>query len=274
MATQTFACPACGSHKTLDNPQPGEKLHCTCGMSFPASPVFAVATAARGNRMSGTGWAIGVAAALLIGSAAAAAWLMSRPQAHPPDQSNGQVAVGPTQGPDQNPTPPDRPPTIPVTGNPGTSPPPDQPPPMPPPMPPPNPPPAPAEAVTAVTLWDAFDLDPAAATARYAGKVLDVSVRGKVSKDSFGKPFFGAVVVQPRGKTTARLSRDEQRWEREGYPASVRCYLAADQAALLEKVAADQDVVLRGTCTGRKDRQDVYRGYIVELDNCTVVTPR
>jgi hypothetical protein len=145
-------------------------------------------------------------------------------------------------------------------------------------MPPPNatPPPLPAaaESMTAVKLWDVFDLDATAAAAQYTGKVLDVSARGKVGKDSFGKPFFGAVVVQPRGKTTARLSPDEQRWEREGYPASVRCYLAPDQADALEKLPAGKEVVLRGTCTGRKDRQDVYRGYIVELDNCTVVSPR
>jgi hypothetical protein len=186
--------------------------------------------------------------------------------------------VGPTQGSDQNPTPPDRPPPTPVTDNPGTKTPPDRPPPMPPPNPPPpaNPPPVPAaaESLSAVTLWDAFDLDPAAAAARYTGKVLEVSGRGKLGKDSFDRPFFGAVVVQPRGKTTARLSPDERRWEREGYPASVRCYLAPDQADALEKLPAGREVVLRGTCTGRKDRQDVYRGYIVELDNCTVVLPR
>ena len=94
--------------------------------------------------------------------------------------------------------------------------------------------------------------------------MLEVTARGKLAKDSFGKPFFGAVVVLPRGKNTARMTPDERRWEQDGYPASVRCYLAPDQADRLEKVPADRDVVLRGTCVGRKDRQDVYRGYIVE----------
>src|SRR4051794_22355313 len=109
MATQTFACPACGSHKSIDNPKPGEKMHCTCGMSFPASPVFAVPDAGRGGRLSGPGWAVGVAAALLIGTAAVAGWLMSRPQAGTPDPATqAAVAEGPVEvqpGP-TNPAPP------------------------------------------------------------------------------------------------------------------------------------------------------------------------
>jgi type IV secretory pathway VirB10-like protein len=274
MATQTFACPACGSHKTLDDPQPGEKLHCTCGMSFPASPVFAVAAVARGNRLTGTGWAVGVAGALLIGTAAAAGWLMTRPQARTPDPTDGPVAVGPTQPAPRTQPLPDQPSTAAVDPSAPTTPP-DQPPPIPPPTASPSTPPStPVESVSAVTLWDAFDLDQPAAEARYTGKVLEVTARGKLGKDSIGKTYFGAVVVQPRGKVSARLSQGEQRWEKEGYPPSVRCYLSPDQAALLEKVSADRDVTLRGTCTGRKNRQDVYRGYIVELENCTVVVPR
>ena len=162
MATQTFACPACGSHKTLDDPRPGEKLHCTCGMSFPASPVFAVATPARGNRLSGTGWAVGVGACLLVGTAAAAAWLMSRPQAGPPESSGQPSAVTQGSAPTSNPP---SPPVARGPDTPDTTPsPPDQPPPTPPsnPAPPPTPPsPLPAAmTVSAVTLWDAFDLDP------------------------------------------------------------------------------------------------------------------
>jgi hypothetical protein len=271
MSTQTFACPACGQHKTLEDPQPGEKLHCTCGMSFPASPVFGVPNATRGNRLSGTGWAVGIVAAMLIGSAAAAGWLMTRPNAAPPETSGEQVAVVPAAVPDVTPNP------TPSADPPPTNPNPPQPAPAPPapPAPPPPPPPMPvaAESLTAVTLWDAFDLDPNAA-AKYSGKVLEVTGRGKVAKDSFGRTYFGAEVVKPRGKTSARLTPDERRWEKEGYPASVRCYLTPEQAEVLEKLPADRDVVFRGTCTGRKDRQDVYRGYIVELDNCTVVAPR
>jgi hypothetical protein len=275
MATQTFACPACGSHKIIDDPKPGEKMHCTCGMSFPASPVFAVANAGSRGRLSGTGWAVGIAAALLIGTAGAAGWLMSRPQAGTPDAAtHPEVAEGPAEvqpGPTPMPAPNPRP--DPGTPDSKAPPAPNPAPPSPPPTPP-APPATPAITVSAVTLWDAFDLDPTAAAAQYAGKLLEVTGRGKLTRDTFGKWFFGAVVVKPRGKTSARLSPDERRWEAQGYPASVRFYLAPGQTAALEDVPADRDVVIRGTCTGRKDRQDVYRGYIVELENCTAVGPK
>src|SRR3954454_4793121 len=94
MSTQTFACPACGSRKAIDAPRPGENLHCTCGMSFPASPVFAVADAG-GQKMSGTGWAFLASVALLIGCAGAAAWLMPRTPAAPPDETGASPAPRP-----------------------------------------------------------------------------------------------------------------------------------------------------------------------------------
>src|SRR5947199_315177 len=97
-------------------------------------------------------------------------------------------------------------------------------------------PPAAAEAVFAVKLWDGFDLDPTAAAAKYAGKVVEVRAHGRVAKDSLGRPYFGAEVVKPReGRPSARLSPEERRWEVEGYPPSVRCYLTPEQAAALEE---------------------------------------
>jgi hypothetical protein len=294
MSIQTFACPACGSRKAIDDPRPGEKIHCTCGMSFPASPVFAVADAG-GKKMSGTGWAFAASVALLIGCAGAAAWLMTRTTAGQPDPSGRQVAVAANPGPDSgrastpveprpDPAPeqptttrpdPDPPAPTPTPANPPTPPTPENPPVKPAPAPQPPPPPAPAATLTAVKLWDAFDLDEEAAKARYVGKVLEVSGHGRVAKNSLGRPFFGMEVVSPRpGRPTARLTPAERRWEKEGYPPSVRCYLTPDQEAALEKLSPGQPVILRGTCVGRKNMEDVYRSYIVELDNCVLVTPK
>ncbi len=290
MSTQTFACPACGSRKAIDDPRPGEKLHCTCGMSFPASPVFAVADAG-GQKMSGTGWAFLGSVALLIGCAGAAAWLMTRTTAGPPpDRTEGHATAPAVTAVESKPTPaPDRsatteqstqasaPAPAPAPERPA-APPRENPPPTPqpaPPQPPPPPPPTPAETLSAVRLWDTFDLDPAAAAARFNGKVVEVTGRGKVGKNSLGRPYFGIEVVSPRpGRPTSRMTPAERRWEKEGYPPSVRCYFAPEQAAALEKLSPGQEVVIRGTCTGRKNMEDVYRGYIVELDDCTVVTPK
>jgi hypothetical protein len=300
MATQTFACPACGSRKVIEDPQSGEKIHCTCGMSYPASPVFAIADA--GNAKSGgPGVGLMVGLAMLIGFAGAAAWLVTRPKAGQPDRpavakndkrvpvdhpteaaetatkpttDDGKPkAVATTETPPKTTTPDSTPPTsgTATENSPGGS--------TPtttavnPPTPPPAPT-APGEALSAVKLWDAFDLDPDAASARYTGKMIEVTARGKLARDYRDKPYFGAEVVKPRGRLTSRMTPNERQWETEGYPPNVRCYLSPDQEAALEKVSPGQEVVLRGVCTGRKTISDVYRGYIVELEDCTVMVPK
>jgi hypothetical protein len=278
MSLQTFACPACGSRKTLADAQPGEKLHCTCGMSYPASPVFAVADAGD-KKAGGPSIRVLVLVALLVGCGGVAAWLMTRPPGPSHDQGGGQVVVAPNPV-DLSPNIPDERPTPVPTPNPANVRPippakagPDKPP-IPAPIDKPPPPPlsAPVASIAADTLWDAFDLG-ATFAARYTGKVVEVKARGRVARDSIDRPYFGAVVVKPRGRTTPRMTPEEKQWEKDGYPPSVRCYLSPEQAATLEK-REDQDVVLRGICIGRKDRDDVYRGYIVELDNCVVVAPK
>jgi hypothetical protein len=279
MALQTYACPACGSRKSLADAHPGEKIHCTCGMSFPASPVFAVAGAAK--HAGGPSRAVATTIVLLVGCGAVAIWLLNRSPGPSPDHGGGEVAVIP-QPINVRPTVPDEGPApVPVPDKPvaDTVPPPDVPAPEKPLEPtPPPPPPAlgpPVASVSAVTLWDAYDADVApAVAARYSDKVVEVKARGKVARDSIDRPYFGVVVVKGRGRTTRRMTPDEQRWEKEGYPPSVRCYLSAEQAAILEKAPEEREVVLRGVCAGRKDRDDVYRGYIVELDNCVVAAPK
>jgi hypothetical protein len=248
-------------------------------MSYPASPVFEVHDV--GEKPSGLRWALIVGVSVVIGSGVSAGWLMTRPK--PPLPVPVEVAKNPvapdlgprttsdgtdaTEPPDANPSSdghspkvlPDKTPTPPEKN------------PMPP--PPPPPPPPPVASLEAVTLWDAFDLDPPAAEARFRGKVVEVTARGKLTEDTLGRAYFGAVVVQRGGRKPPRLSPEEQQWETDGYPPSVRCYVTPDQATLIEKLPADQNVVLRGVCAGRKDIDGVYRGYIVELNDC-VVAPK
>lgn len=137
---------------------------------------------------------------------------------------------------------------------------------------PPTPPPTPVATLSAVTLWDAFDLNPEDAATRYVGKVVEVTARGKLGVDKLGKEYFGAEVVKPMARPGRRLTPDEQRWEKEGYPPNVRCYLAPGQSAALESLPPGRPIVFRGTVVGRKDQRDVYRGYIVELQDCVIVT--
>jgi hypothetical protein len=296
MAAITIACPSCGAKTPLGEDQMGRKLQCPCGMAFSASPVFAVpngsgklsgligtlsgrqpkppqaaAPPAPPARRSGP---LAVSVILLGASAGVAAWLMTRPSAAPPppaDEPATAVAEAALPAPaasftDEPQTPPAQPaakePEAPKAEPPGA-----------PPMPPPAPPPAAVgPAVRAVKLWDAFDLDPGQARTLYAGHTVTVTARGRLLRDAEGRPYFGAELIKP-GTKKGRLTPREQRWEREGYPPNVLCYLAPDQAAALEGVPPEREVVLRGTCVGRRDEPNVYRGYVVVLEDCRVVAP-
>src|SRR5207302_3274792 len=95
MPTLTIACPACGVHRQCEDAELGQRLQCRCGMSFAASPVFAVPdeTPRAGlGRLSG--WAVGGSVALFVGCAAAATWLMTRPSAAPPPEPVVATAPG------------------------------------------------------------------------------------------------------------------------------------------------------------------------------------
>jgi hypothetical protein len=292
MAAPTFACPACGSRKTLARTLPGETIHCTCGMSYPVSPLFAVADDPGPTRKKGRGWVVAVV--LIVGAGGVGAWLFSRLDAAP-DTTGSQAASQPQEvspqpkdpmvlqskaeeTPATGATPPSAPTVSVSPPEKGTTT--DVPPvPMAAPAPGPADPGPERQAVaslSAVTLWDAFDLDPPAATARFAGKLVEVTAVGRVDRDSLDQPYFGAVVVKPASRLARRLNALEWQWEKGGYPPSVRCYLTPEQAEALEMQPPVRPIILRGTCIGRKDIDNppVYRGYIVELVDCTVVAPK
>jgi hypothetical protein len=270
MSLQTYACPTCGSRKTLADAQPGEKVHCTCGMSYPASPVFEVHDTKEAP--PGLRWSLIVAVSVLAGGVVSAGWLMTRPKPQPTGEDlaksmTSQIDQTPTSHPTPEPPEPDPTPETPPAAVPAEK----NPPPPETKVTPPAPPSPPVASLSAVTIWDAFDLDRAAADERFTGKRVEIIARGKMMEDTLGRSYFGAVVVQRGGRKPARLSPEVQQWENEGYPASVRCYPAADQAAAFEQLPTDGEVVLRGTCAGRKDLDAVYRGYVVDLTDCTVV---
>lgn len=110
MPPLTIACPSCGTKQKLGPETLGQKVQCPCGMSFSASPVFAVSSGSdwppawltgRGSRL--------FAAAILVGAlSGTAAWLVTRPHAaNPPTTPPGPVAESPTDP--KADTPPDQP---------------------------------------------------------------------------------------------------------------------------------------------------------------------
>jgi hypothetical protein len=185
----------------------------------------------------------------------------------PPETATGAAKSPPPTSADPNPATPAGP-DKPAADNPAPSPAPLAAPPAPK-VPEPPPPSAKAEQ-----FWDAFDLDPDKAKAQFVGRTVDLTVRGQVERDAEGKAYFGARVIWPTKKTPAQLSRlpaQQRAWERDGYPANVRCYLAADQVAAAEALAAGTEYVIRGECAGRQDDPAVYMGYVVVLRDCRVV---
>lgn len=295
MPSITIACPACGARRIVTESELGQRLHCGCGMMFSASPVFAVpeergpsAWFEKFSAMSkaGKAWLAGlVFGAIAFGVAGGfAIWWLNQPtHKTEANDSVGEFANSGTPAPvtpaatAPSPSPavevPKPPPTPPVATVPAEPvPEPVKPVPTTPPTPTPPPPPTPVATLSAVTLWDAFDLNPEDAANRYVGKVVEVTARGKLGVDTLGKEYFGAEVVKPMARPGRRLTPDEQRWEKEGYPPNVRCYLAPGQSAALESLPPGRPIVFRGTVVGRKDQQNVYRGYTVELQDCMIVT--
>src|SRR5687768_16002473 len=112
-----IACPACGSKSKFGPETLGQKVQCTCGMSFTASPVFAVPESDRGGawlsglteKLPTPTWKTGLAVAgflvLLGASAGLATWLMNRPSAAPPDPNPATAESKPK--PSARPKPPE-----------------------------------------------------------------------------------------------------------------------------------------------------------------------
>jgi hypothetical protein len=75
MSQKTFACPSCGSRSTLANGQCGEQIDCTCGLSYTAAPVFAIADATQ-KKKDLPGWVSFVLIAVIACCCSLTAWFV------------------------------------------------------------------------------------------------------------------------------------------------------------------------------------------------------
>lgn len=111
MATMTIACPSCGTKQALAPEALGTKILCPCGMSYSASPVFAVAP----TRSLWPEWVrryskhLAIAGGLLAVLGGSAAWFATRPNAaESVNPSVGPIAKAPEPKPEPKPEPPVR----------------------------------------------------------------------------------------------------------------------------------------------------------------------
>ncbi|HZU37045.1 MAG TPA: hypothetical protein VFA18_14085 [Gemmataceae bacterium] len=134
----------------------------------------------------------------------------------------------------------------------------------------------PVADLSAHDLWQAFGKNGMAADMAYRGKILIVrgSIRN-IEADEKGNYFLGLDAVEPTasspGDTEAR-SHWKTRWSREGYPPNVICFLDPARKLGFKALEAGNRVAVLGRCMGLKQDRQVYKGYVVTVEDCTLVT--
>lgn len=122
-------------------------------------------------------------------------------------------------------------------------------------------------------LWQAYGDNQPSADGAYRGKLLEFTVGNHKVMSNEGTYCIGIKTVEHQlGYTPAQfnaLSEQQKRWFQEGYPPTVLCYLASQNAGQSAKVTNGSK--LRGTCTGRRDDSSVLNGYVVVLRECEIV---
>lgn len=266
MASLVLACPACGQRTTCDSEHFGDRVRCKCGMTFTASPVFAVTPWRTAfSHVTRSKLSFVTAAVLLAASGGLAAWLLHKPRPTPTVETPA-VVQAPTviEAPLANEVPP--PPVEPPKPAPVEE---AKPEPKPAPKPPPPPDLPPAIKVSPVKLFDAFD-DPDKASVKFEGQWVELTGPAKLERDEEGRPYRGYVVVAPRKLSQAQLTKLDPRtrgWEEKGYPPNIRCYFPDENDALKER-SAGEPAVIRGIVRRRDADEDVYMGYVVVVEDC------
>ncbi len=132
----------------------------------------------------------------------------------------------------------------------------------------------PVASLTAVQLWNTYGMNELTADGDYKGKYLDISGSVQsVNKGADGRYVVGFAVVAPAAlnqRQLAQLSPRERKWFKDGYPPNVVCYFSKENEAAFADVKIGKEVTVTAKVVGRKSA-DVWRDYVVELDNAALV---
>lgn len=129
----------------------------------------------------------------------------------------------------------------------------------------------PVAKLSALQLWEEYGDNPIAADGKYKGKAVEVTGDGKIVREGEGYAF-GFATVAPVGlfpEQIEQLPRREQKWYHEGYPPNVIARLSKEGNARAANIKPDDTVALVGIVRGSK-RANVFRDYVVELDECVI----
>ena len=133
----------------------------------------------------------------------------------------------------------------------------------------------PSASISAVALWQQYGSNALAVDAKYKDRELLMSGGvHEVGKARDGRYYVGFYVVLSGAvdeSTYDNMSARERRWWAEGYPPNVICYLAKGSEQDFAGVQPGDNVRVRAKVVGVKQTDDVWRGYIVELEGGELV---
>ncbi len=131
--------------------------------------------------------------------------------------------------------------------------------------------PQPAAIVTAYQLWEEYGDNALGTDARYKGKPVQVTGVVKKIQQADGRYFVGLEVIRRYFVTKyayATMTPQERKWCDEGYPPNVICYIGQNGRDRFAKLKELDEVQIVGVCQGSKKDHDVWKGYIVILEDC------
>ena len=123
-----------------------------------------------------------------------------------------------------------------------------------------------AATLNAADLHSQYEVNPTKADAVYKGKTIIVKTTIMKVGTRDGKPFAGTARMAEWAPGPSSSER-EKKWYSEGYPMNIIYYLDPAEADGVDVQPSNQVAVV-GVCQGRADDPDVYKGFIVTLENC------
>jgi hypothetical protein len=126
-------------------------------------------------------------------------------------------------------------------------------------------------SISALELWQEYGSNALAADAKYKnGQVVMSGGVHDIGRAKDGRYYVGFYVVVASAVdefTYANMSARERKWWAEGYPPNVVCYLAKDAKEDFAGVQPGDKIRVRAKVVGMKQTDDVWQGYLVELEN-------
>lgn len=131
--------------------------------------------------------------------------------------------------------------------------------------------PQPVSRIDAVELWRQYGDNPIGADGRFKDRYIEVSGTVRlVQKDEAGRYSVGLSVVTRIGldqDALDRLPARELRWQKDGYPPNVICFITPGGEGAFAALREDASVKIIGCCKGNRSAE-VYKGYVVVLEDC------